>query len=200
MPLYPVYTTPECIYHLLVNDKLKIADYCKISVQDYSHDTAINLGNNVWALAVLEPTQFHVTCFTYSYLIDVKTNFKLIELENSCQAYSPNLILPSSNQMTEETNGSLIKQRFFNYDTEYTAIPNFFLMQTFNITKLTPAELDTLSNDLPPIDHVKIKNITKMLKPIDKNYPFEFPLYGYVFDNHWWNCNGCHGDWHIVLC
>ena len=59
--------------------------------------------------------------------------------------------------MTEERNGSLIKQRFFNYDVEYTDIPNFFLMQTFNITHLTSDELDALSIDLPPIDRITVK-------------------------------------------
>ena len=179
-PLYPVDTTTECIYHLLVNDKEKIGDYCKILIKEYSHDVAINLENNIWALAVLEPTELHVTCLSYSYQIDIETNFQIIKLENSRQAYSPNLILPSGNQMTEERNGSLIKQRFFNYDVEYTDIPNFFLMQTFNITHLTSDEVDALSIDLPPIDRITVKNVTEMLKPIDKNYPFVFPIYGYV--------------------
>ena len=80
--------------------------------------------------------------------------------------------------MSEERNGSLIKQRFFNYDIECTALPNFFLMQTFNITCLCNDELNALN--LPPIDRITIRNVTKMLKPIDKNYPFVFPIYGYV--------------------
>ena len=179
-PLFPVDTTTECIYHLLVNDKEKIIDYCKISIQDYSHDTAINLGNNIWALAVLKPMELHVTCLTYSYQINVEANFKLVKLENTCQAYSPNLILPSDNQMTEKLNGSLIKQRFFNYDVEYTNIPNFHLMQTFNITHLTAEQLDTLSDDLPPIKGITIKNVTSLLKKINKNYPYIFPTYGYI--------------------
>ena len=112
--------------------------------------------------------------------MDIETKFKLIELENSRQAYSPNLILPSGNQMTEKRNGSLIKQQFFNYDVEYTDIPNFFLMQTFNITQLTSNELDALSIDLPSIDRITVKNVTEMLKPIDKSYPFVFPIYGHV--------------------
>ena len=42
-PLYPVDTTTECICHLLINDKEKIGDCCKLSIQNYSHDIAINL-------------------------------------------------------------------------------------------------------------------------------------------------------------
>ena len=118
---------------------------------------------------------------TYSYQINVETNFKLVKLENTCQAYSPNLILPSGNQMSEEQNGSLIKQRFFNYDMEYTAIfPNFHLMQTFNITHLTAEQLDTLSDDLSPIKGITIKIVTSLLKKINKNYPYIFPTYGYI--------------------
>ena len=73
-----------------------------------------------------------------------------------------------------------IKQRFFNYDMEYTAIPNFHLMQTFNITHLTAEQLDTLSDDLPTIKGITIKNVTSLLKKINKNYPYIFPTYGYI--------------------
>ena len=178
--LYPTASTTECIYHLLVNNDEKIEKYCTISISKYMQDTAINLEGNTWALAVLEPTRLHVTCLTYSYQIDVKTSFKIIELENSCQAYSPNIILPSGNQMSQKRNDSLIKQRFFNYDEGYSAIPNFFLMQTFNFTKLTPEQIDKLSNDLPLIEQIQVHNVKAMLKKINKNYPFELPIYGYV--------------------
>ena len=42
-PLYPTKTTTECIYHLLINDKEKIQEYCKINVENYMQDSAINL-------------------------------------------------------------------------------------------------------------------------------------------------------------
>ena len=179
-PLYPVRSTTECIYHLLVNDAENIEKFCHISMSDYAHDSAINLQANVWALAVLEPTELHVTCLTYSYQIKIKTNFRLVELENSCQAYNPNIILPSGNQLTERQNGSIIRQRFFNYDIEYSAIPNFFLMRTFNLTQLTKKQISMLTNELPPIARVQIRNVTEMLKSINRNYPFVFPLYGYI--------------------
>ena len=63
---------------------------------------------------------------------------------------------------------------------EYTAIPNFHLMQTFNIIHLTGEQLDTLSDDLPPIKGITIKNVTSLLKKINKNYPYIFPTYGYI--------------------
>ena len=53
-------------------------------------------------------------------------------------------------------------------------------MQTFNITHLTFDEIDALSTDLPPIHRITVRNETEMLKRIDKNYPFVFPIYGYV--------------------
>ena len=178
--LYPTESTMKCIYHLLANNDEKIKKYCTISISKYTQDTAINLEGNTWALAVLEPIKLHVTCLTYSYQIDVKTSFKLVELENSCQAYSPNIILPSGNQMSEKRENSLIKQRFFNYDEGYISIPNFFLMQTFNITKLSSEQIDKLSNDLPIITRTPIHNVTALLREINKNYPFELPIYGYV--------------------
>ena len=69
-------------------------------------DSAINLDQNIWALAVLEPTELHVSCLTYSYQIKVDSTFKLIELDNSGQAYNPNFILLSSNQIKEKLNWS----------------------------------------------------------------------------------------------
>ena len=163
-----------------MNDKEKIQEFCKINIQNYAQDTAINLDQNIWALAVLEPTELHVSCLTYSYQIKIESSFKLIELDNSCQVYNPNFILPSSNLIKEKLNQSLIMDRFFNYDLKYTSIPNFFLMNTFNITKLTQEQLDTLAYDLPPVCNIPLRNVTSMLKPINKNYPFIFPTYGYV--------------------
>ena len=60
------------------------------------------------------------------------------------------------------------------------SIPNFFLMNTFNIMKLTAEEPDTLTHDLPSICNIPFWNVTQMLKSIDKNYPFIFLTYGYV--------------------
>ena len=53
-------------------------------------------------------------------------------------------------------------------------------MNTFNITKLTQEQLDTLAYDLLPVRNIPFRNVTSMLKPIDKHYPFIFPTYGYV--------------------
>ena len=69
------------------------------------------------------------------------------------------------------------KTKILNYDVEYTAISNFHLMQTFNITHMTAEQLDTLSDDSPPIKGITIKNVTSLLKKINKNYPYIFPTY-----------------------
>ena len=150
-PLYPVDSITECAHHLLAYDKDKIRENCKISVHDYSHDTALNLDNNIWAPAVLELTELHITYLTYSYQIAVDTSFKLVELENSCQAYKPNFVLPSSHQMMEEKKFSLIMimQRFFNYDVEYIWLFQSFLIKTFNISHLAQEELYSVANDQP---------------------------------------------------
>ena len=102
--LYPTKTTTECIYHLSINDKERIQEYCKINIENYMQDSAINLDQNIWVLAVLKPTELHISCLTYSYQIKVDSTFKLIELDNSCQVYHPNFILPSSNLIKEKLN------------------------------------------------------------------------------------------------
>ena len=80
-----------------MNDKEKIQECCKINIENYMQDSVINHDQNIWALSVLEPTELHISCLTYSYQIKVDLTFKLIELDNSCQASNPNFILPSSN-------------------------------------------------------------------------------------------------------
>jgi hypothetical protein len=74
----------------------------------------------------------------------------------------------------------LTTDRFFNFKPEFTKIPNFFLMNTLNITRLTDAELDRLANDLPPLQRIPMKNVSAMLAPIDRNYPFVMPTFAYV--------------------
>jgi len=180
-PLYPTRSSKQCIYNLLMNQEEQIKENCELEIENYQQDQAINLEQNIWALSVLEvPTELHITCLTYSYEIAVTTNFQLIELDNSCQAYNPNFIIPSSNIMKEEQNSSIIKDRFLNYDPEYTSIPNFFLMQTFNLTLLSQEQISQIAVDLPPIQSISVHNISELLNPIDKDYPFELPLYAYV--------------------
>ena len=96
-----------------MNDKEKIQEYCKINIENYMQDSAINLDQNTWALAVLEPTELHISCLAYSYQININSTFKLIELDNSCQAYNPNFILPCSNLIKEKLNQNFITDRFF---------------------------------------------------------------------------------------
>ena len=79
-----------------MNGKEKIQEYCKINIENYMQDSAINLDQKIWALAVLESTELHISCLTYSYQIKVDSTFKLIELDNSCWTYNPNFILPST--------------------------------------------------------------------------------------------------------
>ena len=56
------------------------------------------------------------------------------------------------------------------------SIHNFFLMNIFNITKLTAEELGILTHDLPSIHNIPFWNVSQMLKSIDKNYPFFYQL------------------------
>lgn len=179
-PLYPVKTTTFCIYHLLVNDLEKINKFCTVSVLDYVQDVAINLGENTWALSTLNPTNLHVTCLTNSYEIPIYANLQLVELGNSCQAYNPNLILPSGNAIRTTRNQSMIEERFFNYNLQYTSLKNFHLTQVFKLTTLSPDQIDQLAHDLPPIKRIPMKNISTLMQAIDKDYPFEMPIYGYV--------------------
>ena len=87
-----------------MNDKENIQEFHKINIENYAQDTAINLDQNIWSLAILEPAELHISCLTYSYQIKVESTLKLIELDNSCQAYNPNFILTSSNLIKEKLN------------------------------------------------------------------------------------------------
>ena len=179
-PLYPVSLTKICEYHLLMNQPDEIEKFCKMTISNYVQDTALNLGGNVWALSLREPTTLHVTCLADSYEIRVKSTFQLIELENSCQAYSPSIILPSGSIIREMHNVTLISERFFNYDPKHSNLENFFVMSKFNLTHVSPKALNVLAHDLPELPDIPIRNISDLLKNIDKDYPFEMPTYAYV--------------------
>ena len=179
-PLYPTKDSNFCIYHLLVNDGDKIEENCEMKVSDYKHDSAVSLDENIWALSVLEPIDLHVTCLSYSYQIELTNNFEIVELENSCEAYNSKLILPSSNVVKQALNGSLVAKRFFNYNLEFPKLQNFFLVNKFNLTKMSTEELDKIAKTLPPIDKVPFRNVSALLTPINRNYPPVIPLYGYI--------------------
>ena len=74
------------------------------------------------------------------------------------------------------------------------SIPNFFLMNTFNIMKLMAEGLGTLTHDLPSICNIPFWIVTQMLKSIDKNYPFVFLTYEYIVTYHWRHHCDHHGN------
>ena len=66
-PLYVADTSNSCSYALLLNNKVKINDFCILSVINQLQDQALNINDNFWAIPTLQDNKkLYITCLQYS--------------------------------------------------------------------------------------------------------------------------------------
>ena len=102
-PLYAADTKNSCSHALLLKDKVKIKDFCILSVINQTQDEALNINDNFWAISTLQDSKkLYITCLKYSYTIKLHFPYNIIYLPNGCEANTITFVLLSNNNLNVE--------------------------------------------------------------------------------------------------
>ena len=72
----------------------------------------------------------------------MKTQFQLVFLPNTCEAYSQNIYIPTEVELTNNYPTLTLDKRLLGFNLTYMNITDYLFMQFVNVTKLTLEELE----------------------------------------------------------
>ena len=79
----------------------------------------------------------------------MKSLFQLLYLFNACEAYSRNSLIPATVEKPNNDPTLTLHKLFLGFNLTYMNIMDYQLMQSLNITKLMPEQIEKLSDKLP---------------------------------------------------
>ena len=145
-PLYVANTSNSCSYALCLKNRVKINDFCIISVINQTQDEAINNNDNFGTISILQDnTKLYITCLQYSYTIKLCFQYDVIYLPDGCAANVITFVLPSNNKLNVEPSTEATEYKL-GFNRSYSKINNFCLMQSLNISSLLDDKLQILAN------------------------------------------------------
>ena len=72
-------TSKSCSYALFLQNRNEINTFCTLSVINQTHDKAVNINDNLWAISTLENNKkLYITCFQFSYSLALHFPYDII--------------------------------------------------------------------------------------------------------------------------
>ena len=178
-PLYPLEKADWCVVSLFINDPRKIDESCSINILNQTMSYAINLHNNLWAVSVMAPEKLRISCIskTEIYYVELHPPFKIIEIPNSCEAYSPVLLIPAYTETSATRQNITISQRFLGFHKTYLNITDFRLINESPLARMSKEQLESLSIKLPALQDIPLPILREKLQQIDESYPYSMPIW-----------------------
>ena len=105
----------------------------------------------------------------------MKHPFDIIYSPNSCETHADSFFHPTNDHLTSEEASKDLSICFLNFDASYERLSDITLVQTFNWTHLSNAELDRLSPKIHEIRQVTFEWVNQMLQGINETCPFAMP-------------------------
>ena len=76
-----------------------------------------------------------------TYHFDVRAPFQLVFLPNTCEAYNRNIYIPAKVQLTNSNPMLTLHKWFYRFQLKLYEYYLLIIMQSWNVTKLTPEQL-----------------------------------------------------------
>jgi hypothetical protein len=170
--LYPTVTAPYCILALYLKKTEQIDQLCKFSLETQTTAEAINLNNNQWAIAMLEPETLEIKCRLKTHFVSVKPPLQIVNLPNGCSAYAPSLRIPAYVELKRDVSSDKITPPFLGFNKSYFPLNDFRAFKTiFPLQDLSPDETEGIKGSLPDLKFVTRKEVPDEIPRINTNYP-----------------------------
>ena len=98
--IYPLDTTPWCMYALFTNNLPKIRKMCHMKLRLQNADLVYSLDGYIWAIISLTTTKFQIRCLRKNTLVEIKPPLQIVDIGNGCEGCAPNLYIPVKTELT----------------------------------------------------------------------------------------------------
>ena len=92
----------SCKYALFMGKHTLVEQACRVDFVNFSSDQALALDSQFWVIVTVKPTTMCTTCFTKTFYIELQHPLDIIFLEESCEASTPSMLLPSHTTLSKE--------------------------------------------------------------------------------------------------
>ena len=123
--IYPTNTIRSCEYVLFMGKHMLVKEACKVDLVNFTNDQAIALDSQFWVITTVKPTTMYITCLTKTFYIKLQHPLDIIFLEESCEAPTPSMLLPSHTTLSKEVSQTKLGFRLEQLRLNYTDIKDF---------------------------------------------------------------------------
>ena len=134
--IYPTSAIRSCEYVLFMGQSALVKRICKVDLVNFTRDQALSLDSQFWAILTVQPTTMQVNCLT-NY-VELQHPLDIIFLEESCEASTASMLLPSRMVLSKEVDSSQLGARQDQLKLHYQKIQDFTIIRNTPVEKLTP--------------------------------------------------------------
>ena len=150
---------------------------CKVDLVNFTRDQAFSLDSQFWAILTVQPTTMQVSCLTKMYYVKLQHPLDIIFLEESCEASTVSMLLPSHTILSKEVDSSQLGIRQDQLKLHYQKIQNFTIVSNTPIEKLTPQQLESKASYIPEMENINLDKFNTTMTEINEEYPWQMPVW-----------------------
>ena len=175
--IYPTSAIRSCEYALFMEQSASVKQICKVDFVNFTRDQALSLDSQFWAILTVQPTTMQVNCLTKTYYVELQHPLDIIFLEESCEASTVSMLLPSHTVLSKEVDLSQLGVRQDQLKLHYQKIQDFTIIRNTPIEKLTPQQLESKAQYIPEMENISLDKNNTTLAEINKEYPWQMPIW-----------------------
>ena len=179
--IYPTSTIRSCEYVLFMEQSALVKRICKVDLVNFTRDQALSLDSQFWVILTVQPTTMQVNCLTKTYYVELQHPLDIIFLEESCEASTVSMLLPSRTVLSKEVDSSQLGARQDQLKLHYQKIQDFTIIRNTPVEKLTPQQLESKAQYIPEMENISLDEFNTTLAEINKEYPWQMPIWLKIF-------------------
>ena len=118
-----------------------------------------------------------VNCLTKTYYVELQHPLDIIFLEESCEASTVSMLLPSHTVLSKELDSSQLGVRQDQLKLHYQKIQDFTIIRNTPVKKLTHQQLESKAQYIPEMENISLDEFNTTLAEINKEYPWQMPIW-----------------------
>ena len=175
--IYPTSTVNLCEYALFTEQQTLVRKLCKVDLVNFTRDQAFFLDSQFWVILTVQPTTMQVNCLTKTYYVELQHPLDIIFLEESCEASTVSMLLPSRTVLSKEVDSSQLGIRQDQLKLHYQKIQDFTIISNTPIEKLTPQQLESKASYIPEMENISLDKFNTTMTEINEEYPWQMPVW-----------------------